>query len=217
MDWVNNDVWNEFLDMSGKRIVSDKGLPRTVEGGEELEKRLAVPGIPATYELWQQSWAPIKPLKGTHHPAKKKLQNVKWLVFSATQHQRERELVVRHQKINRKDLKSGGLLYIAVADLNGDGVPGIFAHMLIHGSCGNFGCYTNAYRTKGRGLAYLLPVEGLTLWLGDGDVKDQKVIGILPSTTNGWHDIVIVMDDQETVWKWDAKTKLYAVDVNEGY
>ena len=89
--------------------------------------------------------------------------------------------------------------------------------MLIHGSCGNFGCYTNAYRTKGRGLAYLLPVEGLTLWLGDGDVKDQKVIGILPSTTNGSHDIVIVMDDQETVWKWDAKTKLYAVDVNEGY
>jgi hypothetical protein len=178
---------------------------------------LAVPGIPATYELWQQSWEPIKLIKDTHHPTKK-LQNVKWLAFSATQHQRERELVIRHERINRKLLKKeGSNLYIAVADLNGDGIPEIFAYMDILGYFGNLGCVTNVYRIKGRGLAYLFTEFGFNLWLGDGNVKDQKVIGILPSTANGWHDIVIVMDDQETVWKWDAKTKLYAIDVNEGH
>ncbi len=127
---------------------------------------------------------------------------VKWLVFSSTKYQRERELVIRHEHVTRNYLKGGSPLYIALADLNDDGNPEVFAYMALGGGyCGTMGCPMNFYQRKGQKLAPLF-WDGFLIYIDIDKKGHQKVLGILPTKTMGWHDIALY---DSTVWKWNGK------------
>jgi hypothetical protein len=125
---------------------------------------------------------------------------IKWLIFSRTDHKRERELVMKHEYIRVADLKDVNGIYIALADLRDNGTPDIFAYVdrLI---CGTVGCEMNIYRRQGKKLVPLLG-DGAHFFM-DIDWKGyQKEFGILPGKTMGRHDIAVYGD---FVWKWDGR------------
>jgi len=136
--------------------------------------------------------------------------DIQWLVFSATEHQRERQMVMKHEYITPKYLKAGvGRVYIALADLKDDGVQEIFAYTEGGNICGTMGCPFNIYQIKGQGLVSLLGLDGDSLPIDiDFDKKGrQNVFGVLPSKTMGWRDIA--RQDDENLWRWSWKGKHY--------
>ena len=137
----------------------------------------------------------------TSHP--KPAGKVKWLVFSPTGHQHEREMVMKQKHISRRDLGGIGAIYIALADLNDDGTRDIFAYIDIWAWCGTMGCSMNVYRKKGRRLVPLLDDPHGSIMFMDIDRKGyQKTFGILPGKTMGRHDIAF---GDQSIWTWNGK------------
>jgi len=157
--------------------------------------------------------------------------NVRWLRFSPTEHERERRLVKKYLHIRAADMKLGsiwneyrgedvpterrmkhpsqwkrGEIFIAMEDLNGDGRKEIFAYVNVNYHCGQIGCPLLIAQEKNGKLVSLLPHpysrDGFPFYIEIDDKGMQKVIGILPGKTHGWHDLSI---EGETVWKWDGK------------
>jgi len=145
---------------------------------------------------------------GIVSPGANTFPNVQQLIFSATEHSVERNLVRKHERIKPSRLKTGKI-YIALADLNGDGVKEIISYIDIFYYCGQeTGCPLNIYRTVNDKLIPLLmrdhPIfnRGFPMFIEIDEAGRQNVIAILSSTTMGWHDILI---KGETVWKWYGK------------
>lgn len=125
--------------------------------------------------------------------------NIQQLIFSAAEHPVERNLVRKHERIKLKT----GQIYIALADLNDDGTKEIISYIHIFNYCGQeTGCPLNIYRIVNGKLISLLRHEfknGFPMFIEIDKTGKQNAIGILSSTTMGWHDILI---KGETVWKW---------------
>ena len=129
--------------------------------------------------------------------------DIEWLAFSPSEHQRERQMVMKHEHIRAKDLMKVGKIYIAVADLNEDGIQEIFVYEVAPLSCGTMGCAFNIYQVRGQGLVSLLNLDGDSFPIDiDFDKKGrQNVFGVLRSKTMGWHDIAL--HEEKTVrWRW---------------
>jgi len=124
-------------------------------------------------------------------------------VFSASEHQRERQMVMKREHITAKDLRKVGKIYIALADLNDDGVPEIFVYEIVPGFCGTIGCPFNIYQVRGQGLVPLLDPNGDSFPMDiDFDKKGrQNVFGVLRSKTMGWHDIAL-HEEKTARWRW---------------
>jgi hypothetical protein len=130
---------------------------------------------------------------------------VRWLVFSSTDHAHERGLVQKWVHISARDSKSGRI-YIALADLNDDGIKEIFAYIEIAAYCGQMGCPLGIYQIKNRKLKSLFPSElshGIPMSIEMDSKGNQNVIGILSSKTMGWRDIA---NSKEAVWKWNGQS-----------
>ena len=134
--------------------------------------------------------------------------DIEWLVFSATEHQHERQMVMKHEYLTPKDL-TFGKLYIALADLRDDGVQEIFSYVVSPRTCGTMGCSFNFYQVKGRRLVSLMGLDDDSLPIDIDFDKEgrQNVFGVLPSKTMGWHDIA--RQDDENLWRWSWKGKHY--------
>jgi len=133
--------------------------------------------------------------------------DIEWLVFSATERQHERQMVMKHEHITPRDLKAGaGSVYIALADLNDDGIQEIFAYTEAGGICGTMGCPFNIYQVKGQGLVSILGLDGDTfpIFIDFDNKGRQNVFGVLRSKTMGWHDIAL-HDEKTFRWRWQGK------------
>ena len=146
--------------------------------------------------------------------------NITWLTFSSTKYSHERNLVKEHmrmtayeryerslaQKSGRKSSFDTGRIFIALADLNDDGVKEIFSYINISNYCGQqTGCPLNIYRIKsGKLISLFRPefIRGFPMFLEIDNAGKQQGIGILPSKTMGWRDIAL---KGGTVWKWNGK------------
>jgi len=135
--------------------------------------------------------------------------NITWLTFSSTEHSYERSFIKKNEHIPTKAPKPKyDKIFIALADLNDDGVKEIFAYIIdidgIH-YCGQIGCPLNIYGIKsGKLISLLRPefIHGFPMFIEIDNTGKQNEIGILPSKTQGWHDIVL---KGGTVWKWNGK------------
>jgi hypothetical protein len=131
---------------------------------------------------------------------------IELLIFSSTKHSLERNLIMKHEKISAQDLKKG-LVYIALRDLNDDGVKEIFSYIEIFNYCGQqTGCPFNIYKIENEKLKSLLPkyfADGFPIFIDINNSGKQNVVGILSSKTDGWRDIFI---DSKTIWKWNGKS-----------
>ena len=133
--------------------------------------------------------------------------DIEWFVFSASKYEVERELVRKKEHILNSDLKSSGKIYIALADLKGDGSKEIISYIDIWSFCGKEGCPFNIYQIHNNKLTSLLPRGpaylggGFPIAMDIDQTGHQKALGILQHKTNGWHDIVL---DGPTVWKWNG-------------
>lgn len=138
----------------------------------------------------------------------KSRENIEWLVFSATEHQRERQLVMKHEHITPKELERFGEIYIALADLNDDGVQEVFAYWNVKDSCGTLGCSFAIYRVSGHRLFSLLGSEfdpgGFPIFIDIDKGGHQNVFGVLQSKTMGWHDIAL-HHKEYTRWRWKGE------------
>ena len=112
-------------------------------------------------------------------------------------------MVIRHERIRRKELEKSTGLYIALADLDDDGIQEIFAYMNIDGLCGKYGCAIGIYRRTDHRLVSLLNESGFEMDFLIDRKGRQKYWGILSTKTNGLHDIV-TQGGKET-WKWNGK------------
>jgi hypothetical protein len=126
-------------------------------------------------------------------------------VLFSNKHQSERRLVMKQEHITLSQLQDGRIC-IALVDLNNDGRKEILSYIDIFDYCGQReGCPFNVYTVEsGKLISLLAPqfVQGFPMFITiDGSGK-QKNIGILPSNTMGWQDILI---DGETVWKWNGR------------
>jgi hypothetical protein len=143
--------------------------------------------------------------KGTSPASREKTrENIEWLVFSATEHQRGRHLVMKQEHITPKDIGRFGLIYIALADLRDDGVQVIFVYEDAPGFCGTLGCPFDIYQVRADGLVSLMDEGSLPFFLISIDFDKrghQKVFGVLQSKTMGWHDIVL-QDEGLSRWRW---------------
>jgi len=123
---------------------------------------------------------------------------------SATEHQRERQLVMKQEHITPKDIGRFGLIYIALADLRDDGVQEIFVYEDAPGFCGTLGCPFDIYQVGAHGLVSLMDEGSASFFLISIDFDKsghQKVFGVLQSKTMGWHDIVL-HDEELFRWRW---------------
>jgi len=189
------------------KIMKDKYYPETSEPRYQLETTffdkeidIDMPGKKSASGV-----CGLKKIKNEPSSRKPMTSSIKWLVFSPTEHTYERELVIKHEHIKRSQLKTGRI-YIALKDLNDDGVKEIFAYVDIFDYCGQQdGCSLYIYTINKVKLLSIGPDElGLPMFIdyGEGSQKLQKLIGILPTKTSGWHDIYL---SGETVWKWNGK------------
>jgi len=125
-------------------------------------------------------------------------------VFSATQHQHERQLVMKQEHITPKDIGRFGLIHIALADLRDDGVREIFVYEDAPGFCGTLGCPFDIYQVRAHGLVSLMD-EGsdpfFSIFIDFDKTGHQNVFGVLQSKTMGWHDIVL-HDEELFRWRW---------------
>ena len=129
------------------------------------------------------------------------VKDLKMLNFSLTKHSRERSLVRKRLRIAAKDKDAS--IYIALADLDDDGINEIFSYVESTYFCGTLGCPLDIYSLKNNILKSLLDFdEGFPLVLDIDKTGKQSVIGVLPSKTLGFHDVYIV---NRTVWKWNGK------------
>jgi hypothetical protein len=148
---------------------------------------------------------------GTRLLSEKELARVKWLEFSPTKYQRERELVIRKENVIHEDLRERGRkIYIALSDLNDDGVQEALAYLDLGRYCGLEGCRMNIYRMKGQRLTSLFYSEwehGFIVDIDIGEGGRQKRVGILPNKTRGWHDIVGY--GNEIAWTWGGENYDY--------
>ena len=133
--------WDEVYDVHGREVATNKHAD-TVDDAARYEKKWDSLGLP---EPWPRDpFSPIQLFRkdrkfavpaeksageeedGTPSPEyEKPVGKVKWLIFSDTEHKRERELVMKHQYITVADLKTGvSGIYIALADLRGRRHPG---------------------------------------------------------------------------------------------
>jgi hypothetical protein len=135
-----------------------------------------------------------------------KSSNVELLIFSSTKHSFERNLIKKYDNISAQDLKKG-LIYIALKDLNDDGVKEIFSYIEIFNYCGQqTGCPFNIYKIENKKLKSLLPqyfAYGFPIFIDINDSGIQNIVGILSSKTLGWRDIVV---DSKTIWQWNGKS-----------
>jgi hypothetical protein len=132
--------------------------------------------------------------------------NIEWLVFSSSKYEFERGLVEKKEHVHYSDLKYGGKIYIALADLKGDGSKEIISYINIWEFCGREGCPFNIYQIHSKKLTSLLPRGtnlggGYPIFIDIDQTGHQKVLGILQHKTKGWHDIVL---EGPTVWKWNG-------------
>ena len=131
---------------------------------------------------------------------------IKWLNFSSTNYSHERNLVRKHERVPASEVKYARI-YIALEDLNDDGIKEIFAYIESSYYCGReVGCPLNIYRVKNGKLISLLSPKfknGFPLFIEVDNIGKQNMIRILPNKTMGWHDIAI---DKLTVWKWNGKS-----------
>lgn len=136
--------------------------------------------------------------------------NITWLIFSSTEYSYERNLVRKHERIITFKSKKGEIIdvpiFIAVVDLNDDGVGEIFAYIDFYYYCGQqTGCPLNIYKIKNGKLMSLLEPQfrdGFPMFIEINGTGKQNMIGILPSKTMGWHDIAL---KGGTVWKCNGK------------
>ncbi len=124
----------------------------------------------------------------------------------SSKYQHERELVMKHEYITRRQARTGDI-YIALADLHDDGIPEIFTYTDLSEFCGTLGCPMNIYRREGQGLVSLFPdtpafVGGFNIFIDIDREGRQRVLGILSTKTMGWHDIAL---GKTTVWRWNGK------------
>ena len=145
--------------------------------------------------------------KSTSPPSREKTrENIEWVVFSLTEHQRERQLVMKHEHISPKELGRFDEIYIALADLNDDGVQEVFAYWSVGASCGTLGCSFAIYRVSGHRLVSLLGSEwdpfGFPTFIDIDKNGHQNVFGVLDSKTRGWRDIVLHHKEEYTRWRW---------------
>jgi hypothetical protein len=132
--------------------------------------------------------------------------NIELLIFSSTKYSLERNLIMKYEKISTQDLNNG-LIYIALKDLNNDGVKEIFSYIEIFNYCGQqTGCPFNIYKIENGKIKSLLPkyfTNGFPIFIDINDSGKQSLVGILSSKTDGWRDIYI---DSKTIWKWNGKS-----------
>jgi hypothetical protein len=131
--------------------------------------------------------------------------NIQPLIFSHSKHSYERNLVREHEHISSAKFKTGKI-YLALVDLNDDGIKEIVSYLDIFNYCGQeTGCPLNIYIIANGKLTSLLmhdhPIfnHGFPMFIEIDKTGKQSVIGILSSTTMGWKDILI---KGETIWKW---------------
>lgn len=131
--------------------------------------------------------------------------SIELLIFSSTKYSHERNLVKIYERI-RPALLKYGRIFIALADLNDDGIKEIFAYIDIFEYCGQqIGCPLNIYKVKnGKLISLLRPnfIDGFPMFIEIDNTGKQNEIGILTSTTMGWRDIAL---KGGTVWKWNGK------------
>jgi hypothetical protein len=137
--------------------------------------------------------------------------DVKWLIFSATQHSSARNLLIKQMHIRKSKLKTGKL-YIALEDLNDDGVNEVFVYIDSYYYCGNeTGCPLNIYKVENKQLkSVLTPLFiniGFPMFININKNGEQKEIGIVSNKTEGWHDILI---RGNTIWKWNDSYYKYS-------
>jgi hypothetical protein len=132
--------------------------------------------------------------------------DIEWLIFSSVKYSQELNLIKQYEKVSTQDLKNG-LIYIALKDLNNDGIEEIFSYIEIFNYCGQqTGCPFNIYKNENGKLRSLLPhsfSNGFPIFINLNNSGKQNMIGILLSKTAGWQDILI---DNKTIWKWNGKS-----------
>jgi hypothetical protein len=129
---------------------------------------------------------------------------IEWLIFSSTKYSHERNLVIKHERILPRHIKHGQI-YIALEDLNSDGIKEIFAYIVNSYFCGTIGCSFNIYKIKNKKVVSLIrPIfaAGFPMNIELDNKGRQNKIGILTSKTMGWRDITI---DENTIWSWKGK------------
>jgi hypothetical protein len=132
--------------------------------------------------------------------------DIEWFVFSASKYEFERGLVKKKEYIHNSDLKYGGKIYIALADLKGDGSKEIISYLDVASFCGSMGCTFNIYQIHNKKLTSLLPrgfdsSSGFPISVEIDQTGHQKSLGMFHHTTKGWHDIVL---HGSTVWQWNG-------------
>jgi len=206
---------DEEVDLAYKTAKNADGETITIQQRSWLKKRNACNTPDCIEQLYTKRLEELT-VKNKLSESKQTIENknhsintkIKWIVFYLANYQKERILVNKYNHItNSKDKYAK--VFIAVADLNDDGVNEIFSYIKGSYFCGDqLGCPFNIYKLQNNKLISLLSPDfsdGFPLIMDIQEANQQKVIGILNQKTRGMHDIFIGND---TVWKWTGKSYL---------
>ena len=133
---------------------------------------------------------------------------IKWLAFSESNYQYERNLISKYEHVPKKEAKYTQI-FISTAKL-GDGIKGIFMYTSGPYFCGQIGCPFNIFKIENGKLISLLPPQFLPendipLFINTDRIQKQSVIGILPSKTMGFNDIFLRYGENKSIEKWNGK------------
>lgn len=124
-------------------------------------------------------------------------------VFSLTKYEKERVKIwkhFKHRKVNKWDKA-----YIALEDLNGDGVDEIFAYIDSFDYCGQMtGCYLYIFKNNDKKLKHLTErMHSLPTFeqMKIGEDGSQSFIAVLREKYNGWNKLL----KRTTILKYNGK------------
>lgn len=127
--------------------------------------------------------------------------DTEWHEFSSIKHKKERNIIIMKEHINKKESRN---IYVALVDLNGDGVSEVIAYIYSFEFCGaQKVCPLLIYGYKNNKLSSLISknnIIGIPIDMSTNINSPPKLIGIRRKNHKDLPDIIV----NKVILKWNG-------------